>query len=80
MMLDYDKSQKLMLAKEAAYMEELQAIPGVNVEAIAAMVALYRAGWRDCWMEEAKARFKETTDIVDKIEAEDAKGVWADVQ
>jgi tetrahydromethanopterin S-methyltransferase subunit A len=30
-------------------------------------------------MEEAKARFKETTDIVDKIEAEDAKGVWADV-
>jgi hypothetical protein len=54
-MLDYNKSQELMLAKEAAYIEKLQAIPGVNVEAIAAMVALYRAGWRECWMEEVKA-------------------------
>jgi hypothetical protein len=42
------------------------------------MSNLYRTGWRDCWMEEAKARFKETTDIVDKIEAEDANGVWSE--
>lgn len=80
MMLDYDKSQELMLAKEAAYMKELLEIPGVNAAALAAMAALYRAGWRECWMEEAKARLEETTDIVDKIEAEDAQGVWADVR
>ncbi len=78
-MLDYDKSQELMLAKEADYMKSIIEIPGLNADVVAVMSNLYRSGWRDCWMEEAKARFKETTDIVDKIEAEDAKGVWADV-
>ena len=77
-MLDYDKSQELMLAEEAKHLETIQAIPGVNADVVAAMCSLYRRGWRDCWMEEAKARFKETTDIVDKIEAEDANGVWSE--
>ena len=54
-MLDYDKSQELMLANEAELMKSIQEIPDLNASAIAAMAALYRAGWRDCWMEEAKA-------------------------
>jgi hypothetical protein len=79
-MLDYNKSQELMLAKEAEYMKSLQEMPDVNAAVLAAMATLYRAGWRDCWMEEAKARLEETTGIVDKIEAADAMGVWADVR
>ena len=55
-MLDYDKSQELMLAEEAKHLETIQEIPGLNPDVIAAMCSLYRAGWRDCWMEEAKAR------------------------
>ena len=55
-MLTYTKSEELMLAKEAGYMEKLQEIPDLNVSALAAMAALYRAGWRECWMEEAKAQ------------------------
>ena len=55
-MLNYDKSQELMLAKEAEYMKSLQEMPDVNAAVLAAMATLYRAGWRDCWMEEAKAR------------------------
>ena len=54
-MLDDDKSQELMLANEAELMKSIQEIPDLNASAIAAMAALYRAGWRDCWMEEAKA-------------------------
>ena len=54
-MLDYNKSSELMLAKEAAYMKELLEIPGVDAETLAAMCSLYRAGWRECWMEEVKA-------------------------
>ena len=61
-MLTYTKSEELMLAKEAAYIEKLQAIPGVNAEALAAMAALYRAGWRECWMEVAKAHFDVSED------------------
>jgi hypothetical protein len=79
-MLDYDKSQELMLAEEAKHLETIQEIPGLSADVVAAMCSLYRAGWRDCWMEEAKAQIERTTDIVDKIEAEDAKGVWADVR
>ena len=54
-MLNYDKSQKLMLANEAEHMKSIQAIPDLNAEVVAVISALYRAGWRDCWMEEAKA-------------------------
>ena len=63
-MLNYDKSQELMLAKEAAYMKELLEIPDLNAAALAAMAALYRAGWRECWMEEAKAQVGGSTDDV----------------
>lgn len=49
-MLGYDKSNELMLAKEAQYMEKLQDIEGVNDAVVAAMSSLYRAGWEDCWM------------------------------
>jgi hypothetical protein len=62
MMLTYTKSEELMLAKEAAYMEKLQEIPDLNVSALAAMAALYRAGWRECWMEVAKAHFDVSED------------------
>ena len=55
-MLDYDKSNELMLAREAKYMESIQGIPGLNDGVVAVMADLYRSGWRDCWMEEAKAR------------------------
>lgn len=63
-MLTYTKSEELMLAKEAAYIEKLQAIPDLNVSALAAMCSLYRAGWRDCWMEEAKADIDGSADDV----------------
>ena len=55
-MLDYDKSNELMLAREAEYMKSIQGIPGLNADVVAVMADLYRSGWRDCWMEEAKAR------------------------
>ena len=61
-MLTYTKSEELMLAKEAAYIEKLQAIPDLNTSALAAMAALYRAGWRECWMEVAKAHFDVSED------------------
>jgi hypothetical protein len=41
-------------------MKELLEIPGVDVETLAAMSALYRSGWRECWMEEAKAQTQWT--------------------
>jgi hypothetical protein len=64
MMLDYDKSQELMLAKEADYMKSIQEIPGLNPDVVAVMSNLYRTGWRDCWMEEAKAlTIKDTDDV-----------------
>lgn len=62
-MLDYDKSQELMLAEEAKHLESIQAIPGLNPDVVAAMCSLYRAGWRDCWMEEAKARLVILVDV-----------------
>jgi hypothetical protein len=63
-MLDYDKSQELMLAEEAKHLEIIQAIPGVNADVVAAMCSLYRRGWRDCWMEEAKAQIDGSEDDV----------------
>jgi hypothetical protein len=55
-MLDYTKSNELMLAQEADYMKSILEIPGLNADVVAVMSNLYRSGWRDCWMEEAKAR------------------------
>ena len=34
-MLDYDKSQELMLAQEADYMKSIQEIPGLNPDILA---------------------------------------------
>jgi hypothetical protein len=62
-MLDYDKSNELMLAQEAKYLETIQEIPGLSVDVVAVMSNLYRAGWRDCWMEEAKARLCVVLDM-----------------
>ena len=62
-MLDYDKSNELMLAREAKYMESIQGIPGLNADVVAVMADLYRSGWRDCWMEEAKARLCVVLDL-----------------
>ena len=62
-MLDYDKSQELMLAEEAKHLETIQEIPGLSADVVAAMCSLYRAGWRDCWMEEAKARLCVVLDV-----------------
>ena len=62
-MLDYDKSQEMMLIEEAKHLESIQAIPGLNADVVAAMCSLYRAGWRDCWMEEAKAHLYVGIDI-----------------
>jgi len=79
-MLTYDKSQELMLAQEAEYMKTILGIPGLSADIVAVMSDLYRSGWRDCWMEEAKARIEETTGIMDKIETADAMGLWANVR
>ena len=54
-MLDYNKNQELMLAREAKHMETFNEIPGLNPEILAVMSSLYRTGWRDCWLEETKA-------------------------
>ena len=55
-MIDRAKSEELMLAKEAGYISEIEQIKGTSPEVLAVMSSLYRAGWRDCWMEEAKAQ------------------------
>ena len=47
--IDRVKSEELMLAREAGYIEELGNIKELSAEVIATMVGLYRAGWRDCW-------------------------------
>ena len=65
-MIDRAKSEELMLAKEAGYISGISEIKGTSPEALATMVALYRAGWRDCWEAEI---FAEMTKIRDKIEA-----------
>jgi hypothetical protein len=70
-MLDYDKSQELMLAQEAAYMKSILEIPGLNADVVAVMSNLYRSGWRDCWMEEAKARLCVVLDTAYKEVSED---------
>jgi hypothetical protein len=70
-MLDYTKSNELMLAKEAEYMKSLQAIPSLNAGVLAVMSDLYRSGWRDCWMEEAKARLCVVLDTAYKEVSED---------
>ena len=62
-MLDYTKSNELMLAKEAEYMKSIQEIPSLNAGVLALMSDLYRSGWRDCWMEEAKARLTILVDV-----------------
>lgn len=55
-MTSTQKSEALMLAKEAGYIESLKEIPGISAEVLAAMSSLYRAGWRDCWVVEAEAQ------------------------
>lgn len=54
-MIDRAKSERLMLAREAGYIEEIKQVEGTNPEVLATMAALYRAGWRDCWEAEAAA-------------------------
>ena len=63
-MMDYSKSQELMLAREAQYIDDLKDLEGMNADVLGAMSSLYRAGWRDCWMEEAKADIDGSTDDV----------------
>jgi len=63
-MLDYDKSQELMLAEEAKHLESIQEIPGLNPDVVAVMVSLYRTGWRDCWIVEMMSqRNKDTSNV-----------------
>lgn len=52
-MIDRAKSEALMLTREVGYIEEIRQIEGTSPEVLAAMSALYRAGWRDCWEAEA---------------------------
>ena len=52
-MIDRATSEKLMLAMEAGYIEEIKEVQGTSPEVLAVMAALYRAGWRDCWETEA---------------------------
>jgi hypothetical protein len=61
-MIGFNKSEELMVAKEAQYIADLQGIPGMNADVLAAMSSLYRAGWRDCWMAEAVAQLDKDTD------------------
>ena len=61
-MIDFNKSEELMVAKEAQYIADLQEIPGINADVLAAMTSLYRTGWRDCWMAEAVAQLDKDVD------------------
>lgn len=49
--MDYKKSEALMLVSEARYVIGLKRKLGdvLNDAVLAAMVELYRTGWRDCW-------------------------------
>lgn len=51
--MKWQESERRMRRKEAAYVASLKADLGEEARpaVMAAMVALYRAGWRDCWME-----------------------------
>lgn len=48
--MDYAESERLMLAREAAYLADLRDRLGdeLNPDVLAVMAGLYRAGWRDC--------------------------------
>jgi hypothetical protein len=48
-----------MLEEEAKHMESLQEIPGLNPEILAVISALYRSGWRDCWLTEIVSQINE---------------------
>ncbi len=57
-MMCWTDSEKRMLAREAGYIENLKQVEGVSPEVLAAMVSLYRAGWRDCWEAEIVAEWE----------------------
>jgi hypothetical protein len=64
MMLDWTESEKQMLAEEAKHLKSIQEIPGLNPDVVAAMVSLYRTGWRDCWIVEMRSqRNKDTSNV-----------------
>jgi hypothetical protein len=50
-MMDHRKSETLMLVREAGHVIRLKTNLGdvLNEAVLAAMVELYRTGWRDCW-------------------------------
>lgn len=49
--MDWIDSERAMRKSEADYVADLKAKLGTEAkpDVLAAMVALYRAGWRDCW-------------------------------
>ena len=49
--MDWIESERAMRNSEAEYVADLKAKLGAEAkpDVLAAMVALYRAGWRDCW-------------------------------
>ena len=49
--MDHRKSETLMLVREAGHVIRLKTSLGdvLNEAVLAAMVELYRRGWRDCW-------------------------------
>lgn len=51
-----EESERRMIAREAWYIDELRQRMSdtLNAEVVAVMASLYRAGWRDCYMEMTK--------------------------
>jgi len=50
-MMYWIESERVMRKQEADYVSDLKRTLGAdaNPDVLAAMVSLYRAGWRDCW-------------------------------
>lgn len=63
-MIDWVKSERQMLAREAAYINELKETcgPELSAEILAVMSGLYRAGWRDCLEMQAVNSWNERID------------------
>lgn len=62
-MIDRAESERLMLAREAGYIEELKDSCGpLSAEILGVMSGLYRAGWWDCWEAEAAHAWNERVD------------------
>ena len=64
--MDHRKSETLMLVREAGHVIRLKTSLGdvLNEAVLAAMVELYRTGWRDCWEAHMNEALDESGDTL----------------